>query len=253
MSPVKHLPDKKKIKVKRNISQAELNIFHIFRRNYIKSRCFGLMPFTIRWNANNTIDGTIVTVFDILWFLAALGIYLTLAYFTVAMYLYSNLAKAMVLFIGRRIILFLGLIFGFINICMDMFNRNRIVKIFNDFYEFDQIIGLQCVQINFGRQKTILLWVNFATVAISIFYFIISLILFKTVDLTTGFLKEIAMYASYYGYNITFNTVNINYWFLLLSIRNRYALINKLIKYVKRNGAFEVYASCNKKQILVYL
>lgn len=118
------------IKLEKRNRTEELNFAYSFRPIYYYSRIFGLMPFTIMYDSNGDPQEPRVGLFNFVWFIAAIGLYTSMAYFSYidmnvprdASIPYAILISGFSLQISR-------LIFGALAIGMDMWNRFKIVDI----------------------------------------------------------------------------------------------------------------------------
>lgn len=123
-----------------NTSKAQQkNVLHAFQPIYYFSRCAGLWPFTIEYNSSGSIERARVHLFDILWFLTSICLYLTALY-----YAYEDLRNQVesgghffytVVFNVNNMP---PILFGAVSIALDMLNRNRLIKILKKFLIFDK-------------------------------------------------------------------------------------------------------------------
>lgn len=113
---------------------------HDFQSIYYFSRCIGLWPFTIEYNSNGPINAARVHLFDCLWFLIAICLYLTALLYSLEhtksiqnvheKYFFWNYIY--------KINHYPSLSFGTVCIVLNMLNRKRLVNILNKFAFFDQ-------------------------------------------------------------------------------------------------------------------
>lgn len=118
----------------------KLDFAYTFRPVYYFSRIFGFLPFTIVYNANGSIQGPKVRVFDITWFMLSIALYILSAF----MHFRSieNLkSQSFVLIVGDFLLLKLGLVFCILVIVMDMCNRFKLVEILKQFNSFDDKVS----------------------------------------------------------------------------------------------------------------
>lgn len=126
-----------------NTSKARPKQFlHSFQPIYYFSRCIGLWPFTIIYKANGSIDGR-VFLFDSLWFLISICLYLAALYYTyqdIENLLQKGFYLTRAIFQISQIPIFL---FGAVGIVLDMLNRNRFIAILKNFSDFDTEVSLK--------------------------------------------------------------------------------------------------------------
>lgn len=121
----------------------QLNLVHHFRPIYYFSRVFGFMSFSIVYDTKKKSLLPIVKIFDILWFMAFLCLYMALAFSTYRRILSSQISNGLyVLIIGGSMQILFSLILGAIITVMDMCNRRKLVNIVNKFYMFDKEVTL---------------------------------------------------------------------------------------------------------------
>lgn len=123
------------------LKSEKFNFFYSFRPVYNFARTFGFMPFTIVCNSNGSIHGPNIRIFDILWFIIAITIYILSAIVvlqnTEHLEIGSRIESA-ILKITDYLLLVLMLFFGAIIIGMDMFNRFKLVDILKSINTFDE-------------------------------------------------------------------------------------------------------------------
>lgn len=117
-----------------------LDFAFIYRPVYYCSRIFGLMPFSIDYDSNGAVRGPRVRTLDCLWFITAICLYI---YFAIKSYRSIILPKkhdssVYLIILSDYLLLILGLLVGAIIICMDMYNRFKIVEIMELFNTFDR-------------------------------------------------------------------------------------------------------------------
>lgn len=109
-----------------------------FRPIHYFSRAFGLLPFSVALDSNGNIQKARVSLFDALWFVISISLYLIMAFIC-----YQNIKLpqdqnvSYILATGDAMFLIAGLIYGAIIITIDMFNRFRIIDILRMFTAFD--------------------------------------------------------------------------------------------------------------------
>lgn len=114
------------------------NFLHVVRTILIFSRIFGLLPFSIILDSNGKVRRARVNIFDFLWFLISICIYLLIAYCY-----YQNTippkphSKSYILIGLSYVRLITGLIFGAAIIVVDMLNRSKLISMFKKIMFFD--------------------------------------------------------------------------------------------------------------------
>lgn len=119
------------------------NFAHSFRPVHYISRFFGLMPFSIVLDPLQGIQKPQVTVFDGIWFLSSILMYISMAistYHSLSFPRYSNTASY-ILMLGDSVLLLVGLVYSALIIIFDMRNRFKLVGILNKFITFDKEVS----------------------------------------------------------------------------------------------------------------
>lgn len=121
----------------------KFDFWRVFHPLYIFSHLFGLMPFSIvRSPSGDTLTAK-VTVGCLLWFFIAIMWYFLLgAIATKNLRLPQDPNESLTINVGDHALLIAGLGLGIISIIMDMFNRNKLVKIVQSFNVFDNEVRL---------------------------------------------------------------------------------------------------------------
>lgn len=117
------------------------NFVHSFRPVYYLSRIFGLMPFTMKLcDTNQRIQKAQVTVFDGVWFLISISLYISMAIIAwKTMDLpQKTIQSSYILILGDNLLLIVGLVYSALIIAFDMHNRSKLVEILNKFVTFDK-------------------------------------------------------------------------------------------------------------------
>lgn len=121
------------------------NFAYSFRPVYYVSRAFGLMPFSIIYNSNREPNNSKVTVYDCLWLMVSVCIYLMLGFFR-----YRNLVlpegastTSHILILGDSVVLILSLTFAGQFVIMDFFNRFKLVDVLKKIIVFDNEVSHQ--------------------------------------------------------------------------------------------------------------
>lgn len=114
-----------------------------FRSIYYVTRFVGLWPFTIVYHSNGSIKKSSVGLFDKFWFLISICLYLTAFFYTCTFMKHQDPNKSNYL---SELLFYLSqiptLLFGAVNVILDMFNRHKIVNILRKFNTFDSRVGL---------------------------------------------------------------------------------------------------------------
>lgn len=118
-------------------NSTEYDFAYCFRPFHYISRIFGYMPFSIIFDSKNAICRPTIRVFDILWFIVATFLYISMA-IVCARFLKNSYTSSTVLSDGDRLILIVSIVFGFLLIVMDMYNRFKFVDMLNKFKRSDE-------------------------------------------------------------------------------------------------------------------
>lgn len=110
-------------------------VYSVFWWSYLVARCFGLMPFSIEYDVQHKLSKVYLTVFDCLWFVIAITIYVLLIVYSILDYKFDELSNTDK--IARLVVYCGGSITVIVSIVMDMINRKRIWKIVTLLNEFD--------------------------------------------------------------------------------------------------------------------
>lgn len=128
--------------IKPTLSARPKKYQHGFQPIYYVSRFVGLWPFTIVYHSNGSIKGPRVDLFDSFWFLISICLYLIALFYTCEFMKYQDPNKSNYL---SELLFYLSqiptLLFGAVNIVLDMYNRNSIVLILHKFITFDSKVG----------------------------------------------------------------------------------------------------------------
>lgn len=118
---------------------------HGFQLVYYYSRCLGQWPFTIAYNANESIEKAHVNVFDWLWLFTAICLYVASA-FCVYNYNFNYATSDADDFYVHFIITLSevpSISLRAVGIVLNMLNRNRLVDILKNFVIFDRKVGFE--------------------------------------------------------------------------------------------------------------
>ena len=111
------------------------------------SHIFGLVPFHIVRGGNGDRREPRVGLFDFLWFVISICIYLWLGVAYVQTLEMPQNPSRIMLVLGDAILISAGVCFGSIIVLMDMINRFRIVEILNKFTLFDKKVSISHLHI----------------------------------------------------------------------------------------------------------
>lgn len=129
--------------VKKNSRSRAINFSTSLLPAYFFSRVIGLIPFSIVRDSNGDAHTARINLFDLLWFIFSILLYLFLAFYRYSyMDIPQDASKSYILVIGDSLLLIFGIIYGALMIVMDMFNRNRLVDILKKFTIFDKEVNL---------------------------------------------------------------------------------------------------------------
>lgn len=118
------------------------DVIYSCRPIYLFSRILGLLPFSIGRDSNGEVQKSKLNVFDILWFVISISVYLFLAYYyTQTAQIGMNSNDSYFLSINDDIGIILGLVFGAISIGINMYNRSRFIDIIKGFSMVDKKVG----------------------------------------------------------------------------------------------------------------
>lgn len=111
---------------------------------YLFSRSLGLLPFSVKFDANGEIKKARVSVFDLLWFGLAISFYLSLAFFYFGSFNEQQISTSTsyILFLGDSLFNLNGLLYGVVIIIMDMCNRHKLVDILKRLSFFEKEASL---------------------------------------------------------------------------------------------------------------
>lgn len=120
-------------------SPKDFNFAYGFRPIYYSSRAFGLMPFTLVYNSNGTIDGQKIKVVDIIWFIISISINLFVTFMISGSTQYFNYVESasLVLEGGDLLLLLLAAIFNTMMIGFGICIRFKFVDILKNIENFD--------------------------------------------------------------------------------------------------------------------
>lgn len=110
---------------------------------YYLFRIFGLLSFSIVFDSNGDVRKAKLKIFDLLWLLFTICVYLYLGYFHYSKSEGIKLTDlGTILLVGDRTYIFFELIYGVIFVIMDLYNRQKIVGILKKISYFDSQVNL---------------------------------------------------------------------------------------------------------------
>lgn len=121
-------------------SEGKADFVYSFKPIYYFSRVCGLMPFSIIYDSSHKIHKIKVCAFDVLWFVISIYLYLYVAFISYKEMTYPksrNMPKN-IMILGDSFILIFVLLFGAMNIIIDMCNRVKLSEILRMFTAFDE-------------------------------------------------------------------------------------------------------------------
>lgn len=111
---------------------------------YYLSRLVGLWPFSIVSNSNGMVQRPNVHFYDALWFLVSAGFYVTAIFISYQRFeLHSRIPNTFgsILACGFYVIEIMGLILGIVGISINMFNRDKLANVLQQFTHFDDQVS----------------------------------------------------------------------------------------------------------------
>lgn len=119
------------------LHQKTINYVYSLQPIYLFLRTFGLLPFSIVRDINGELHAR-VRVFDIIWFVISICIYIFMAVFCWrAEDHYDTPNKSDTLFFVDAVLLTSFLITNILAIILDMYNRSKLIAILNWLTQFD--------------------------------------------------------------------------------------------------------------------
>lgn len=129
------------IKVGENTTKVEkFDFAYTFRPIYYFSRIFGSLPFTIVFNSKGSVEGTKIRVFDSVWFILSIALYILLSFMRFRS-IKPPKHTSLVLLHGDFLLLKSALVFCILFIVMDMCNRFKLVDILKNLITFDEKVS----------------------------------------------------------------------------------------------------------------
>lgn len=120
--------------------EEKIDFAYSFRPNYLFSRIFGLMPFSIAYDSSR-VQVPRVGALDGCWFVISICLYILLAVIAYQNIILPKDSHSYLTILGDSATLILGLIIGALMIGMDMYNRFKIIGIWQMFKTFDEEVN----------------------------------------------------------------------------------------------------------------
>lgn len=126
-----------------NGNQVEkFNFMDNFKPVYFVLRLLGLKPFSIVYNSNGEPQRPKITVFDGIWLVISLGVYVLMAYSAEGTE-YKKLSAEGFIYVLEYIFLMFGLFCSISTIVIDIFTRRKFVEILRRITIFDKEVRKQ--------------------------------------------------------------------------------------------------------------
>lgn len=103
---------------------------------YLFARLFGFWPFSFDLQKNGKVCRSYVTAIDYIWFAISLSVYSFFIYFNDVEH-YTVLPYSFVEVVASQLTLIGGVLIAMLSVVLDLWNRDRIRKIFVKLNEFD--------------------------------------------------------------------------------------------------------------------
>lgn len=117
------------------------NFYYCFQPIFIISRIFGLLPFTIHSDLRGNIERVKIGALNVLWLVISIVFNMIL----MCIMKYSSRNKldfgSPVLYLADQLIWISGFLIMVISMALDVFNRNRLLKILRNLIAFDKYVN----------------------------------------------------------------------------------------------------------------
>lgn len=218
---------------------------------YFCSRYFGFLPFSLVFDSNGEIRRARVGIFDIVWFIMSIGLYLCLAILYIQMIeTPQDPTASFILFFGDTVFNVVAMLLLILMAIMDMCNRNKLVDIVKTFSAFDKEVSSMKFHTKFHNYSIHLFQMKIRRFGIEVDYKaqLRRIILWC---ITNAIAVLLLLFSVYVNQSNTFNgstfkvlvylevrtlqfmatsTVFSTYSSLILRLRDRFELINDLLK-----------------------
>lgn len=244
---------------KAGILLKNINFCYNVRPIHIYSRVFGLIPYSVVQSKNGDTYEARVSVFDFVWFIISICLYLLLGFaYVQTIAVPTNPDESYILAVGDGILISMGVFSGAIMVAMDMLNRFKTVDIIKKFSIFDKKVG-QFNLIKFKFQlnpifnlkvaklgvyfnykkghRRVSLWY----IAILIWSTLLVLITFFSYDtiLDTQTSYDILYFiAAHMSHHFVMATVLTTYFIFILYLCKRFDVLNALLRYFSSQNNF---------------
>lgn len=210
-------------------SKQNENIDKLARMVYVVSRCSGLFPFSIVYNANGGIDDVVVKTIDIIWFIIAISVYALLAFVSLTMKPPVIITKDSIVYSFGLLQLSSVLFVGMLSICLNLFQRNKVLLTLKQMRSVDdEILRLTGATVDVTQHK------RFIRIAHSIIFAMAVIVI--VVEQYSTIKKSVLLLVGCLLQHFILSNVMANYLFLLLSARHRYAVLNRTIRWEQLVG-----------------
>lgn len=123
------------------LSIKKINFSYGIRPMYYFSRTVGLWPFSIISNSNGMIRRAQIGVCDIMWFLISICLFIWAIFIFFDQTYLRDKRFGSVTLVGFLVFQTMSLGFGMFAIILDLFNRNKLIGILQQFTKFDKQVS----------------------------------------------------------------------------------------------------------------
>lgn len=199
------------------------NIDKLAQMVYVVSRCSGLFPFSIVYNPNGGMDDVVVKTIDVIWFIVAISSYALLAFVSLTTKRPVIINKDSIVYSFGLLQLSSVLFVGMLSICLNLFQRNKLLLTLKQMRSVDdEILRLTGATVDVTQHK------RFFRIAYSIIFAIAVIVI--VVEQYSTIKKSFLLLIGCIFQHFILSNVIANYLFLLLSVRHRYAVLNRTIR-----------------------
>ena len=204
------------------------SIFAVSRPVRWFARVFGLVPFAIRFNAKTNKALCKVRLFDGIWLVTSLFIYVGSMWFNLYYDFHREQTNSYVLILGGRITVVGGCFLCGFCVFLDMVNRHRILEVFQKVFDFDQSAKTMNFAICVAIQKR---FIRIAFVLNGCLAW--ALVVYTAIALhkiTTFNVWHVTFFVIFTVMSMAVTKIFLIYIYLMLVIRWRYLLLNKHLR-----------------------
>lgn len=142
----------------KNNSSKDIGFASSFLSIYKFSRLFGLMPFTVTFDAKGNVNHPHIKLFDILWLTLCLYSCMMMAFTYYENFKLPQAQKiSSILVFGNAFLIIFGVLWVIIIIIMDLMNRFKLIALLKMFNSFDKevsaFIAYEFSESRFSKQK----------------------------------------------------------------------------------------------------